>query len=328
LFLEGKPLGPWTYQGRRGDDPNDVVPHEDRRELRGMRLMAAWIQHFDSREMNTLASFISDGKRGYIRHNMVDFGDSFGSVWEPPMMGRRLGHSYYFDLPMILEDWLTLGLVERPWDKLRYGPSGPVFAYFDVETFNAERWVPGYPNPAFGRMSERDGAWMARIIARFTDAALVALIAQAKMGDEFLDRELFRILRGRRDKILWRYLGKVSPLADPTLEPVAGGVGLCLSDLAVRTNLASFNVRRYTARAFTSAGALTLAAEKTAPDRVCARLPGAAGTPAEPAYMIVDLTAFVPRDTYPARLHLYHLGGANYRLAGLERPYDYDAPDL
>jgi hypothetical protein len=331
LFIEGKPIGPWTYQGRRGDDPNDVIDHEDRRELRGMRVLAAWINHFDSREQNTLAAWIEAGKdRGFVRHSVIDFGDSFGSVWEPPMLGRRIGHSYYLDFPDILEDFVTFGLITRPWDKARFGRSGKVFGYFDVERFEPDEWVPGYPNPAFGRMSERDGAWMARIIAHFSDHHIRAMVAAAEMS-ELLAQELSRILIGRRDKILRRYLNRLSPLTDPHLKP-GKSPQLCLEDLALTSGITRPALRRYGARAWLT-DALTPApvgrAHLHAQRIVCHELPAVPGASGQsPAYVIVDVVAGANRGqpAKPARVHLYHLGGADYRVVGLERPGDFEPP--
>lgn len=333
LFVAGKPIGPWTYQGTRSDDPNDVVAHEDRRELRGGRVIAAWLNHFDTREVNTLASFIPVvGGRGYVRHYLIDFGDSFGSIWEPPMLGRRIGHAYYLDFPYIVEDFLTLGLIRRPWDRARFGPSGTVFGYWNVELFEPDKWHPGYPNPAFGRMSEHDAAWMARIIAEFRDEHLRAIVEQASFGRPLLTTEMLRILRGRRDKILARYFAKLSPLARPELAREAGAVRLCLRDLATFSGVARSGTRTYESRAWlgdaltpSSAPALS----RLPPDRVCAALPAVPGASrSAPQYLIVDLVARSPGEAVPgpARVHLYHLGGDDYRVVGLERPEDHDPP--
>ncbi|MFB6097991.1 MAG: hypothetical protein ABEK84_02555, partial [Salinibacter sp.] len=64
LFIEGKPLGPFQYFGRRPDDPNDIFPHEMRRELRGLRVFAAWVNHDDSRSANSFTALEEeDGRR-------------------------------------------------------------------------------------------------------------------------------------------------------------------------------------------------------------------------------------------------------------------------
>ena len=325
-FLSGKPIGPFTYQGTRDDDPNDVIPHEDRRELRAMRLLAAWTQHFDAREQNTLAMWVATAEnQGYVRHDIIDFGDCFGSVWEPPALGRRLGHSHYFDLGETLEDWLTLGIRERPWDSARFGPSGKVFAYYDVRHFEPEDWKAGYPNPAFSRMSERDGAWMARIIAGFSDAHLTRLVGIAQLGSPALEAELLRILGGRRDKVLERYLTRLSPLTGAEIR--GGGGELCLVDLVAQSGVRRGRPRGYAATAYAGGSAQRLAhVREAAGHRVCTSPPRAPGANA-PARLIVDWVSqsqgFAPE--FPARVHLADLG-ARLVVVGLERPDSFDPP--
>ena len=331
LFLDGKPIGPFRYEGTRDDDPNDVVPHQDRRELRGNRVLAAWTGHTDSREQNTLDMFVKVGDdAGYIRHHIIDFGDCFGSIWEPPMMGRRVQHSAYFDGPEIFADWLTLGLASRPWDRLRLGPTGKVLGYFDIEEFVPEDWEPGYPNPAMLRMSERDGAWMARKLAHLSEAHVRAAIGTAHLNDDRLEDELMRVLMGRRQKVLARYLTRLSALSDPELRSGATGSELCLDDLAIVGGLVEQKQRRYQSKAY-----VTLDLRPTTPkglrtedsSHVCLTLPSTRGTKERPDYLIVDVIGQTGGSSpAPTRVHLYHLGGSDYRIVGLERPDDAQPP--
>ncbi len=331
LFVGGKPIGPWTYEGRRSDDPNDVVNHEDRRELRGARVLAAWLNHFDSREQNTMAAWMKTPAGGYVRHYVIDFGDCLGSIWEPPMLGRRIGQANYLDFSEVAYDFITFGFVARPWDEARFGPSGPIFGYFDVESFVPDAYQPGYPNPAFERASERDHAWMARMVARLGDDHVRAIVGAAKLGDSALETELGRLLVGRRDKILRRYLTRLSPLSDPWLTRTERGTQLCLHDLGTSTAVVLPTARRYRARAWLGDDSRpTFPAVRGAPEH-CAcvdlpAIPGASST--SPEYLIVDVRAGIRDAEYqpPTRVHLYHLGKTEYRIVGLERPYDDSPP--
>lgn len=329
LFLSGKPIGPFRYEGTRSDDPNDVIPHQERRELRGAYVLAGWTNHFDSREQNSLDMYVDAGNgSGYVQHHYLDFGDCFGSIWEPPMMGRRIGHSHYFAADHIFMDLITFGTIERPWEDTRFSATKAVLGYYQVEGFFPDAYRPGYPNPAMLRMTEADGAWMARILARMTPAHIEAMIDAGQIQNPALRDELLRVVLGRRQKSLARYLGRLSPLTAPTVSLRPQGAELCMDDLAVIGGVLPVMGRKYGARAFLGDTVTKQAIERVrVGPKVCVDLPPTGGAAEEPRYLIVDMYAFTSSEPrVPARVHLYHSGGTDYTVVGLERPDNNDPP--
>jgi hypothetical protein len=279
--------------------------------------------------MNTLASFVERQPGvGYVRHYFIDFGDSLGSIWEPPMLGRRLGHANYLDFGDLVEDFVSLGAIRRPWDRARFGPTGTVFGYYDVELFDPDKWQPGYPNPAFSRMQEADAAWAARILARFGDAQLDAMIDEAQLYDgRHVDR-LRQVLRGRRAKLLERYLNALSPLSEPRLNTNAERHRLCLQDLRVNTSYVgpppgAYAARHWHSPDFRDSSALTVSAQEA---EVCADFPEGLRHHAEPQYHIVDVWDAGRKPALPpTRVHFYvTTNGAH--VVGLERPCNHASP--
>ena len=94
--VAGKPVGPFLYAGTRSDDPNDFVPHEHRRELRAMRVFAAWTNHVDSKSINSLDTLVAVNGRTIVRHHLIDFGSTLGSASIKPREYDE-GHQYIFD---------------------------------------------------------------------------------------------------------------------------------------------------------------------------------------------------------------------------------------
>jgi hypothetical protein len=326
-FIDARPIGPWQYEGTRGDDPNDVIDHEDRRELRGMYVLSAWLNHFDSREQNSLAGWVEVGEdAGWVRHYVIDFGDCLGSLWDWEGISRRLGHASYLDFGYVAADFLTLGTISRPWDDPPPSPVGPSFGYFDVDSFDPDDWRPGYPNPAYSRAQEDDLAWAARIIARIEPAHVRAIVETAHLADDRVERRLLEALLGRREKLLERYLGELSPLTDPRVS-TDGAPALCLRDLAVDAGVVSSGERRYGTRAWTGEALEPREdgrARRLSDGSICVALPATDGaSESAPHYLVIDVTA----NGALARVHLYQVGASSYRVVGLERPSSYDALD-
>ena len=117
--LEGRPLGPFRYYGTRPDDPNDLYPHQHRRELRGMRVFSAWLNHDDSRSVNSLDTLVERGGRRVVWHHLIDFGSTLGSA-SLYAQKPRAGNEYIWEARPSIVTALTLGLWVRPWIRVKY----------------------------------------------------------------------------------------------------------------------------------------------------------------------------------------------------------------
>lgn len=212
-FAPGKPLGNFRYHGTRPDDPNDIVPHEHRRELRGARVFAAWLNHDDSRGVNSLDMLETRDGRGYIKHYMFDFGSILGSATVFAQR-HRAGNEYIFEAAPGWRTLATLGLYMRPWMLIDYPDVPPSIGRFEGDAFDPVAWKPEYPNPAFDNMRPDDAFWAARIVARFDDAAVRALVERARYSDLKATDYLTETLIKRRQKVLQTWLNGVNPAID------------------------------------------------------------------------------------------------------------------
>jgi hypothetical protein len=335
-FVSGVPKGPFRYEDTRADDPNDVVPHQDRRELRAGRLFASWINHWDAREQNTLDVWMEEGGRRYLRHYLVDWGDALGGIWMDSAkeeLSRRIGHAGYLDWDQVTVDLVTLGLWPRPWRQAQRTASYKTFGYFTSRDFDPAAWRAGYPNPAFERMTTGDALWGARILARISDQHVRAAVAAARFSNPADAQYLERTLIERRNRILQHYLAAGSPLTRFMLVRRTPGElpqSLCFEDDAIRMGVADAAATRYRVRALAgdrTVGSFDFRPDAAHPHRSCVRLPvgdrrpselaGASAPDDHPArYQIVEIAS----GQGIIRAHLYDLGPQRgYQLVGLQR---------
>ncbi|HET6361717.1 MAG TPA: hypothetical protein VFH11_06630 [Gemmatimonadota bacterium] len=237
-FLEGIPKGPFEYLGVRADDPNDVIPHEHRRELRGLYPMAAWLNHTDIKAGNSLDMFIVSPRSpegedapqiGFVRHNLIDFGSALGSSAVRPHTARH-GVEYQFDAGAILLRTLTLGAYERPWQDIDEGDYPPSIGYYSIDNYFPHDWRSNSVNTALINRTARDGYWGAKLVMSFTDAQLDAAVAAGQYSDPAAVAYLLRGLKERRDATGRYWFHRVSPLDAPRVESGA----LAFDDLWIR----------------------------------------------------------------------------------------------
>ncbi len=209
-FIPGSPVGPFRYHGTRSDDPNDTIAHEHRRDLRGLRVFAAWLGHDDSKSLNTLDTLVKENGTQFIRHYLIDFGASLGSASYGPNSPRS-GNDYLFDWGLASRQFVSFGLWVPKWAKAKY-PDIPAVGAFEYAMFDPERWVPEYPNAAFINMDANDAFWAARQVMAFSDEEIRAIVATGEFSSAKAEEWVVQCLKERRNKVGRTFFSRVAAL--------------------------------------------------------------------------------------------------------------------
>jgi hypothetical protein len=208
--VPGRVIGGFHYHGTRPDDPNDVVPHEHRRELRALQVFGAWTNLVDLKAINTLSTVVTENGRGVVRHYLQDVGSTFGTGALEPRAPDE-GHEYLYEHGPFVKRLMTLGLFLQPWQTMRY-EYHPEIGKFEGDRFDPERWRTRVPVAALRHARADDTFWAALRVMAFTDTHIRSAVAAGGFIDPAAEALLAEVLMKRRDTIGRVYSSRVNPL--------------------------------------------------------------------------------------------------------------------
>lgn len=243
-YIDGKPIGPFLLKGTRADDPNDFIPHEHRRELRGLRVIFAWLGHYDTNVSNFLDGYVEEDGVNYVRHYLIDFGAALGSHPSGPKPADR-GTEPYMDPVHMLNKSLEFGLVRRPRD-YQEPVAFPAIGRFSSENFHPKSFKFIFPTRAFEYYTPRDAYWGAKIVASFTEQQIRAAVESGNYNDSAVEDFLVRVLLERRDIVCRYWFNRMAPLDHFELT----NRGVSFTDLAVSCGIESETTSSYRFRSY------------------------------------------------------------------------------
>ncbi|AMY08996.1 hypothetical protein LuPra_02204 [Luteitalea pratensis] len=315
-LLPGRVIGGFRYKGTRPDDPNDIVPHEHRRELRALRVFGAWTNLTDMKAGNTLDTVVTEGGRSIVRHYLQDVGSTFGVGAAGPHDANE-GWEHIYEGGPTRKRLFTFGFGLSPWQTAEY-PDYPSIGLFEGDSFDPETWKPRAPTQAFVEMRDDDAFWAARRVMAFSDDLIRAVVKTGELGDDAQEKYLADTLIVRRDKIGRAYLPKINPIVDPVLSATGE---LTFGNAAVQYGFAPAPAT-YTAvwGRFDNATGTSTRIGQTSGSQL--RMQAPAGLPTTAGSFIeVELSATDPGHpawTRPIKVH-FRRDGAAWTLVGLQR---------
>lgn len=296
LYVEGKPVGGMPRLGVRKDDPNDTIPHELRRDQRGLAALGAWLAVSDAKEDQTIDTYVedpADPQRHYVMHYLIDFGKSMGAyprIHHNPQVDRV----YQIDFKESMKSLLSLGLYRQPWEG-RIDPGVPGVGFFAAEDFHPNEWKPNPMGQFPILFADRfDQFWGTKLIIRFTREQIAAAVDSARFSNKVSAPYLVDTLVKRQRRMAEYWFQQVTPIDEATIEVRDRKYRLCFADLAVRHAVVHGGTL-YSAEVFDRAG------------RVLGTLPPVS-TDAQGQVCLQDLPMATDGDRYT----IYEITGSRY----------------
>lgn len=249
ILADGK--GGFSFQGRRRNDPDDPTRHEDRREIRALRVFSSWLNNNDVRQHNTLDVLVEENGRKVLKHYLVDMNASLGAAVHSPKP-PHFGHEYFMDYGETGKAVLALGWWEKPWQK-RWREAGektgpPAVGYFDNRYFEPQKFKTQLPHYAFKDLTRADGFWAAKIIMSFKDSDIEAIVKTGEFTDPKDAETIAKTLMERRDLIGRYWFSQAAPLDSFDIEDGK----LIFEDLAVKYGFEEVSQTTYHTDVFAS----------------------------------------------------------------------------
>jgi hypothetical protein len=308
-IVRGTPIGPYAREGKRGDDANDMIAHEQRRSLRGQYAIFSWLNHIDVQEDNTLDAYVD----GYVVHYLIDFGEALGVMghelrWQTP------GHAYRIDLGLGARELFSFGLVKRRWDGLRQPPI-PGIGLFDAEHYDPGSWRSNSPYWPLEDKDRFDAFWGAKLVMRFSREQLAAIIEAAQYSDPRASQYMLDTLVARQRATARYWFDRVAPLDAFAFD----ANGLAFTDLMLAYHLRA-DPTRYWIETFDRNGRRLSERTVIAPADGAVRIDDVALSPAADGYTIVRV--HVVRNTLampPVDVHVARDNAGQARVIGFRR---------
>ncbi len=237
----GIDLGPTPPSERRRDDPNDRVEPTERRTLRVLGIVAAWLDIGDFGPAHLRDIYVGAPGRGHVQHFVVGLESAVGV--------RHLSHADGVETAAgtvrgdPFTNLVTLGL---------YRPEGAGADRRSLRVLSpsVDGYDLGMPFDPIDHLLPGDAYWISKQLARLSPELITHVVAKARIADPNVARHVAGALDVRRRALLKSYMMLTTPCdLDASTESL-----VVLTDRAVQAGLASSNSVSYRAELFDAAG--------------------------------------------------------------------------